>query len=230
MSRLITPTILDSFAWMKSCPSKVMREKAYEQLKNNLYRKPWEPSEAVKRGIAYEDQVRKVAEDNYLNTQSVPLFPTALTMGLMMRSARWQVKIKTFMSINGVSYCLYGKVDCMRKDCIEDIKTTEKFGGEEKYLSMNQHIFYLFIVADLARQGVVTNNTCYNIEGKDFRVKRKFNYVVTDFKDIHIVKFESPGYAVLRNKVFGKINEFLEFVNKDKDLKLGYETKFCRNN
>lgn len=203
-NKLITPSLLNSFNWLNKCPHS-WREKALEDLTNLLNRAPFKPNKYFVRGNKYENQVRSICRGISPND----VMSTAVEMAELCKGGKWQEKIRAFIYIDDVPFCISGRIDVLFPDEIIDIKTTTTFKGDESYLSTSQHILYLFSAIHKKMP------------------QRQFKYLVTDFEQIHEVPFEVGDPALLRVEVWRMINEFLDYLNKHKDLLEAYETKFC---
>ena len=135
---------------------------------NYLNRAPFEPNDAMKLGAEYEKQVQRMTQG--LKVQN-PM-PTAKAMADMVKGARWQVTVKTYLTIEEQQYVLWGKIDVLQPDEILDIKTTQEYKGVDRYLGTTQHLIYL--------------HGAHQTEWK----QTKFRYLVSDFHEIHEVPFE----------------------------------------
>ena len=144
MSKLVTPSLFASIDWYKKAPSN-WKDRANEDLNNLLARKKTPIAPAAKRGITFEDCIYKTLESKQeiAQVKCTEFFRAFLIACL---DGKFQVKSKSFITINKVEYCLYGKLDVLLPDRIIDIKTTSKWDGfsEDKYLGSMQHIIYLF--------------------------------------------------------------------------------------
>ncbi len=136
MSKLITTSLISSIQWLNNAPPS-WQESAYTQLKNSLSRKPWEPSLEIQRGIDFENKVYSCLRRELYSVGSKDFqwFVNESKGGQIQR------KTKSFITIDKIEYCLYGKLDLWYKDIIKDIKTTGNY-KESKYLESSQHIIY----------------------------------------------------------------------------------------
>jgi len=136
MSKLITTSLISSIQWLNNAPPS-WQESAYTQLKNSLARKPWDPSPEIKRGIDFENKVYSCLKRQLFNigSEDFQWFVNESKGGTV------QYKTKSFMTVNGVEYCLYGKLDLKFPNVIKDIKTTSNY-KEQKYMESSQHIIY----------------------------------------------------------------------------------------
>jgi hypothetical protein len=120
---LITSSLVDSYDWLKNSPPS-WKERAMTGFMNTLNRAPWTPDKKIMRGIEFENKVYE-----YARRAEVPQ-STSTEFKEMVNEARGaiiQKKIKKIVTINGQSFCLYGKTDCSFPNIIKDVKTTASF-------------------------------------------------------------------------------------------------------
>ena len=149
MSLLLTPTLLDAFSWFQNAPSS-WKDKARQDLIDKIRRKPWEPNEAVKKGIEFEHKIcssAKLPEAEFEAIVSgVDLHPAVLEEMSVLRNCEFQKVFKQIWNLDGtdnIPVLLYGKADAVHKDgYIIDIKTTANDKGKDKYFAGHQHLFY----------------------------------------------------------------------------------------
>lgn len=149
MSLLLTPTLLDAFNWFAHCPAS-WKDKARQDLIDKIRRKPWEPNEAVKAGIAFEHTLCSAAsmpeEDMRASLNGTQLHPAVEEEIKILRDCKFQVVYKQTWNLTeaeGIPVLLYGKADAVHKDeYIIDIKTTANDKGPKKYFGGHQHLFY----------------------------------------------------------------------------------------
>lgn len=209
MTRLITASLIGSIEWYKNCPSS-WKAKAAKDLQNSLARIYTEPmSEAVKRGIAFEDDICKRA---VFDTEAVHV-PTVQTFVDECKGGEFQKKTKRFVFIDGFEYCLYGKIDVAFPDMLKDLKTTGKWKGEESYLNTFQHKLY-----------------CYNEHIS------KFRYVVGVFDDkvslvpdqVYTIDYEVEDWAKLEKEVYTTVINAVKFLSTSKTWLDLYTHKFSQ--
>ena len=205
MARLITPSLLNSFAWYNNCPYS-WKEKAIQDLSNYLNRVPFEPNEYFERGNKYEKQVKALCNGWKVEDP----MPTIKEMAKLCKGGLWQQNTKVFIVIDNVEYIVCGRIDVLKKDEIIDIKTTSNYKGEDSYLSTSQHVLYLYANHEIG--GTIN----------------KFRYLVSDFNEIHKVSFEVEDWDLLRVEAFKLLTDFLNFLKGNKSLQEAYLHKFCR--
>jgi hypothetical protein len=218
MSRLITASLISSVDWLRTCPDS-WKERAYEGLRSSLARGAWKPTLAIKKGIAFENDVYKIIGDSkgedgliaFADTVSPELKRVLLTC----RGGVFQNKNKEYLDIDDAEYCIYGKEDVLfkkgspmyDKGHILDIKTSGKWGGRSKYLNTWQHKLYCYI------ERIPT-----------------FQYLVAVWEDaltdsrkiasIHTADYEVPNedFDALREEVIKKVRDTVSFLAADEEL------------
>jgi hypothetical protein len=227
MSRLITASLIGSVEWFKNCPPS-WKQQAYNDLSNTLNRKAWDPSVAIKKGIAFEDAVYRIlsADPNaYEDEKYSDNFRTVLAA---CAGGQFQRKAKKFIDIEiggeTAEYCLYGKLDVFHTEngtlgpLIIDIKTSAKWGGRSKYLNTVQHLMYCLMekVADFKYIVGIwddaddeDNRTLEEVKAVDYTVPNN------DFKE-------------LEAEVIERIKDTVYVLQSDEDLWKAYTTKFSR--
>ena len=216
MAKLITPTLISSIDWLKKAPMSptkknpkiTWKQKAYDDLVGILSRIwPKETPSYIQRGIDFENAVQKVVEANSVGiVKSSEHFKTVCKA---CEGGVFQKKTKSIVEIDGVEYCLYGKIDVDLPTKIVDIKTTGNF-KKDSYTKSYQHKIY-----------------CLNEQ------KEHFNYVVAEFdednktiKDVHTVAYKVENFKELEEDVHDKVREVIEFLQCDEDLWELYTKKF----
>ena len=221
MSKLVTTTLLDAIDWCKTAPSTfkpdgetTWKEDAYLQLKATLGRAPWKPNPAILRGIDFENSVYSILKDKKEDT--VTCSDTFRKILYECKGGEFQKRTKTIIELNGVEYCLYGKIDVFFPDKIIDIKTTGKYGGKDKYLGTSQHHIYCF---------------GENIHNFDYLVVEFVDEGTKSIRGVHKIPYESPGIEEEEKYIKGKIedmNAFFENYTEAGGLKELYNTTYCR--
>lgn len=206
---LITSSIIDSYDWVKNAPPS-WKQKAYDDFWGALTRtKEWKPDKKIQRGIDFENKVYEYARRTDLPATVSNEFRTMVEEA---RGASIQKKIKKIETINGQSFCLYGKTDLWFPDIIKDVKTTASY-KESKYRKSIQHQLYLYI-EDMSRFEYLV--AVFNDDEDDKKVQR-----------IERVYIEESDAEALRQAVHNRVWEFYSFVANDSDLFNAYVNKFC---
>ena len=211
-NKLITPTLMNAFEWMITCPDS-WRDKAKRDLLRTLRREyADEPNVAFERGNRFESTLFRASYRPAEGLGGTRHFKLAVEL---VRGARFQVKSKSFITVGDVEYCIYGKIDALKRDVILDVKTTKEFRGESRYLNSMQHKMY-----------------CYNEN------IMSFVYVVAEFRGeegdelraVHEVNYYAEDRESLKAQIIGKIQEWEAYLEDNTEFKEAYNTKFCRQN
>ena len=218
MSKLITPSLFSSIKWLETCPESY-KEDAYEQLRGMLARdQKWDPSPQIIRGMDFEKKVESVLMSGRADELNVSKeFREFLTV---CKGGKWQKKTKTYMTIDGTEYCLFGKIDVDFPAKIIDLKTTGKVpwkGFEHKYLSSAQHKIY-----------------CHNEQKPDF------TYIIALFNDVkgqelnkkiesvHYVDYHVESFDRLAEEIRELIGEAMMFFDQYPELFKLFNTKYSK--
>ena len=207
MSRLITASIVGAMDWVNECP-RSWRERAINSVTLQLSRIYPEPRpEPMQKGINLENAVyAHVMQHSAAGSEHFRWLVEQSKGGI------FQKKVKRFIDIDGVEYCLYGKIDVWFPDIIKDIKSTSSYGGKQKYLKSFQHKLYCYI-----------------------EHIPKFQYIIGEFAegtsiltDHYSVEYEVTDVEALHEEVVNKVKEFIAFLKKTNNLFELYTTTFSR--
>jgi len=208
MAKLITPTLLNSLAWLEHCPSS-WREKAQTDLMNTLSRNygPWEEApEAVRKGVEFENEVYKWANKDRAGRGSKKFNEVCD----MVKGGNFQKKSKKFLTIDGVEYCIYSKLDVRLPNKIIDLKTTMNYRGQDKYLDTMQHKFY-----------------CYTEDCADFEylvITWDIGYTIDR---IIPILYHMDDILEVEQEIVDNVKHFVAFLERNSELEEAYENKFC---
>lgn len=205
---LITTSILDSFNWFNSCPPS-WRDRAYASIIGNIKREPWKPHPTAKRGIQFESMIYAHARLQE-SEEGTKYFQNIVDK---CRGGKFQQVLKKEINVRGKTVVLYGKVDVLFPDRILDIKTTENYRGDDKYLSGWQHILYLYM------SGL-----------------KEFTYLVALFEeypslkivDIYETPFRIQNPSSLLLDIKAGVETFHDWLESE-NLFFDYEQKFSNN-
>ena len=212
MSRLITQSLLSKIDWILNCPPS-WKEKAFQDLNNMLNRVWTEPGPPAKRGMDFERVVYSILSKKHLDIALLNCSDFFREVLRLCQGGQFQRKTKSFLTIAGEEYCLFGKIDVWFPNLIIDLKTTGNYKGRDHYLKSMQHKIY-----------------CYNERIKDFK------YIVVEFTDdenniirnVHKIEYSINDRSYLRKELENKILDTLAFLEADKDLLRLFLTKYSR--
>lgn len=210
MSRLITPSLFGSINWFNVCPDS-WKEKAYKDLYNMLARIWTEPNEAVQRGMLFE----KVVYNTLKGAKKISEIKCSEKFKKLLnicKGGQFQIKVKSFLDVDGIEYCLYGKIDVFFPEKIIDIKTTGKEIDKKKYLNSMQHILY-----------------CWITQIKDFEYWIVlFKDLTNEMIDIVNINYHVDNFDYLKSKIETEIRNMIQFISHHEELKKLYENTYTQ--
>lgn len=217
-SLLVTPSILDSYTWLTTCPAS-WKEKAEAEFSNSLNRIYTDLSPEIRRGMDFED---KICRDVYISRE---LFIEKHGKMLsefyaMCKGGAQQAVLKTTIKVDDQDYLLYGKADILFMPMgataghILDIKTTGKFKGPQYYTGRAQHLLY--IVASGIERFTYLVAVGKDVEGKAWEV------------DSVLPIDASTNYEEALVRLQSKIRDFVAFLQKRPELLTAYVEVFTR--
>jgi hypothetical protein len=219
---LITPTLINAYQYYINDEFKSPTDSRAEFLKT-LSKEKFKPSEAMQKGIDFEDKVQFLTTDitvddlrhfykekvgetvinhkltiedaiNWLKQQPEFLISQVVENGL------WQQTCKKDLKVGNKEFLLYGKMDVIKRDTIYDIKFTDNY-ELGKFLDSSQHLIYLY---------------CTGLP--------KFQYLISDGEDYWIEDYHN--HTNIENEIKSKISDFLSYLENDKEAKEMFETKW----
>jgi hypothetical protein len=193
------PSLLDSFAWFKKSEA----ENALEEFLNKLNRVRTPPSDAMLRGIAFEDHLTHAARGFAVPTSPeglVKCHDTEIRMDLLeqfidrLRGSVRQVFVESVLDCAVGQVRVYGFVDNIMQDIAVDTKTTGKYEFP-KYLHSFQRPVYL---EALKGSGIT-----------------KFQFLVTDFKELYVEEYTHNSADT--DRLVSEINDLVGFIEANRD-------------
>lgn len=157
---LMTHSLLSSWLY-------TMRENPYEDASNEkdpledfirvLRREPTETTEAMQKGIDFEDLVTDIVKG--CGDESNRWYAAASRVADIVRGGVLQFKARKDIKVHGLDIILYGRLDCLKAGEILDIKFSGSY-DRGKYFGSTQHPVYLEIVPEAkAFTYLVSNGT-----------------------------------------------------------------------
>lgn len=168
MRYLITQSLLSSWAYTFDC-YEGCEEKAYQEFLRTLHRERSEPSDAMRKGIEFENLCYVISNGTFQPKWSVdgvnsvtgedmghfeyPRFYTgAKKVAGIIQGAPVQVKASREIIVDGRTFLVYGILDALKAGTIYDVKFMDKSMGSNdvygKYLDSPQHPFYFYLVPE----------------------------------------------------------------------------------
>lgn len=166
MRYLITQTLLSAWNYLYSCREESTDE-AYESFMRTLRREEIEPTPEMQNGIDFENAVYARLH-GWPIAETDPAWENGIeSVATRLKGAQTQVKASRPLTVAGMVFLVYGKLDALKAGHIYDVKFSNKsFHSAElpgKYLESAQHPAYFYIVP----------------EAMDF------TYLVSDGKDLY---------------------------------------------
>lgn len=142
MPRLVSPTLLDSFAYYQSLEDEGASERSRQELLNRLRGVKTPPSPAMQRGIDFEQDICDMI-DGVLSKDDRPQSPRRTeiiaTLAGNLSEASRQVHVGYWLDNQTL---IHGYVDFLLPKIIVDTKTTVSYDWG-KYIGNCQHLAYL---------------------------------------------------------------------------------------
>ena len=193
------PSLLDSFAWFKKSEA----ENALEELLNKINRVRTAPSDAMLRGIAFEDHLTHAARGFAFPASPeglVKCHDTDISVDLLeqfvdrLRGSVRQVFVETWLDCAAGQVRVYGYVDNILRDTAIDTKTTGKYEFP-KYLHSFQRPAYM---EALKPSGI-----------------DKFQFLVTDFKSLYVEEYAYNSADT--DRLRSEINELVDLIEANRE-------------
>lgn len=178
MAYLITHSLLSSWLYsLKENPfdDATQVDTSKEDFLKVLRREPTETTEAMQKGIDFEnlvtsicegeETVQCVIEDAELKA-SVPVaedikkhpwYPAALTVATIVKGGQLQYVAKKRLEIGGMELLLYGRLDALKAGKIFDIKFSGSY-DRGKYFGSTQHPMYLELMPEVGSFTYLVSN------------------------------------------------------------------------
>lgn len=200
MAYLITQTLLSAWNYAHDCHISCS-EDAYKDFLDTLNRVRKEPSEAMQKGILFEDAVYHVAKgypsDEYVHESGVKAVADVIRGGAI------QVKLSRNLRVDGRDFVVYGIADVVKAGTIYDVKFSNKdFASAElpgRYLNSPQHPAYLYALPEA----------------------RDFVYLVSDGEDLYTERYDRKNTRPIGDIV----KEFMDFLTVSELMNV-YESRW----
>lgn len=195
----ITTSLLSSFKYWKES------EKPIEEFLDCLRKIRTPPTEAMQRGIDFEDTIKAISDGVITDTNNYK--KVFIDISNIVKGGLWQQVVKKTIKVNGQELMLYGKADVIKGNTIYDIKTTKVY-QLGKYNTSTQHLIYMY---------------CTGI--------KNFEYLIAQ-GGVNLENFYRESYNMKSDneiKLRGIIAEFLGFLDNYKEAKKIYFEKWKYN-
>lgn len=199
-SYLMTHSLLASWLYiMKDNPYEdaTSTRDSYQEFLQTLRREPIPPTEAMAKGIEFEDLCYEIANGTFRPTikvhapKSDPLahviyprfYDAACQVADIIRGGQIQYKAKKLVEVNGMVFVLYGRLDTLKAGTIYDIKFSGSY-DKGKYVDSTQHPTYMELIPEADQFTYVVSNG-QNVWTETYRRDETASIfpVISDFVD-----------------------------------------------
>lgn len=154
MRYLLTHSLLSS--WLYAMKDMGDRD-TYQEFLQVLRREPTPRTEAMQKGIDFEDLVTAITLGK--GDEASPWYPAARKVAEQVQGGILQCKASRPIEVDGVPLLLYGRLDCLKAGVIDDIKFSGSY-DRGKYLGSTQHPTYFELVPEAEKfQYIISNGT-----------------------------------------------------------------------
>lgn len=182
---LLTQSLLG--AWLYKYKAED-QEKAHADFLKTLSREPIQPSKAMLAGQQFENMVTAYCEGAPLD-ESHQWASGIRGVGDIVRGGVFQAAIYKDVTVQGISFLLYGKLDVLRAGTIFDIKHSHSY-TVGKYLDSPQHPMYFRLCPEA----------------------RRFTYVISDGTDV----YQETYYPAETQPIEQIIGHFVDYLENTK--------------
>ena len=145
---LITHSLLSSWLYaMKDNPfeDSTTERNPFDEFMKTLRREPTETTDAMQKGINFENLVTAITEGNGDRTNN--WYEAAERIARIVQGGQLQYKAFKEIKVNGMTFLLYGRLDALKAGVIYDIKFSGNYDAG-KYFTSTQHPTYLELVPE----------------------------------------------------------------------------------
>lgn len=175
---LMTHSLLSSWLYLLESPFESEERNPLDEFMQVLRREPTPTSDAMRKGIVFEDLVTAIAggEQYFGHIPVDPKDPRAGMVPMDIRDHQWyspakeaadiirggiiQYVAKRSAVVDGVDLLMYGRLDVLKAGSIFDIKFTSRYEAG-KYFDSTQHPMYMFIVPEANSFSYLASNGSY---------------------------------------------------------------------
>lgn len=160
-SYLMTHSLLSSWLYaMKENPYEdaTTERDTYEDFLKTLRREPTETTEAMQKGIDFEDLVTAIVNGNADVTDK--WYDAAKKVADIVGGGRLQYKVSKKIEVNGIELVLYGRLDALKAGVVYDIKFSGSY-DVGKYITSTQHPTYLELIPEAETFTYLVSNGTY---------------------------------------------------------------------
>lgn len=160
-SYLMTHSLLSSWLYaMKENPFEdaTTERDGYDDFLKALRREPTETTEAMQKGIDFEDLVTDIINGSADTTDK--WYEAAKKVADIVGGGRLQYKASKKIEVNGMDLVLYGRLDVLKAGIIYDIKFSGSY-DVGKYFTSTQHPTYFELIPEVDTFTYLVSNGSY---------------------------------------------------------------------
>lgn len=156
----------------------------YAEFLDVLNRVQTHPTEAMQNGLDFEELVTSIANGaDYQADREHRWYDAASKVADIVRGGQFQLKAKKYVTVNGIDFLMYGRLDVLKAGTIYDIKFTKNY-DRGKYFGSTQHPLYLDLIHEVGRfTYLISNGTDVWTETYTREETRSIYPVIGDFAD-----------------------------------------------
>ena len=156
----------------------------YAEFLDVLNRVQTPPTEAMQNGLDFEELVTSIANGaDYQADREHRWYDAASKVADIVRGGQFQLKAKKYVTVNGIDFLMYGRLDVLKAGTIYDIKFTKNY-DRGKYFGSTQHPLYLDLIHEVGRfTYLISNGTDVWTETYTREETRSIYPVISDFTD-----------------------------------------------
>lgn len=187
MRYLMTHSLLSSWLYaIKEDPFEdaTTERDHFAEFMDILNRVPTPTTEAMQNGIDFEELVTSIANGAIWQTDKEnKWYDAASSVARIVRGGQFQYKAKKTVTVGGIEFLLYGRLDVLKAGTIYDIKFSKSY-DRGKYFGSTQHPLYMELIPEARRfTYLVSNGTDVWTESYTRGETRSIFPVIADFTD-----------------------------------------------
>lgn len=191
MRHLLTPSLYNSWHYYN-----VLEDSQKSDFLDTLSKKPFEPNEAMQRGIKLENDVVAMSRGMVLDGENPDYEQCVKEIAEQLTGSLWQQKVMFDMTIRGQSFLMYGKADALKKNWCYDVKFTKNY-EIGKFQKSIQHPVYL--------RGLCVPN---------------FRYIISDGSNVWHEDYHNS--QELQDEMESRVDEMVAGIFLDDDFRTSY--------
>ena len=190
MAYLMTHSLLSAWLYaIKDDPytDATTERDSYAEFLDVLNRVPTPPTEAMQDGLDFEELVTSIANGaSWESDRENRWYWAARKIAETVQYGQFQYKAKKRVTVAGIDFLLYGRLDVLKAGEIYDIKFSKSY-DRGKYFDSTQHPLYMELIPEA----------------------EKFNYLVSNGSDVWTESYTREE----TRSIFPVIADFADWIN-----------------